>query len=147
MNKILTKKYLNYMILFLSIILYFFLMFISDIDLGTGKKELENIIVLAMPCFITFFYSLNIKNPKERKQIIIIYTFFYILALLGFTFANFRDNILIDEGIIKREHNIIPFQSIAKLLSSPLGIQFALYNIIGNFLMLTPFSILLPLIN
>ena len=33
------------------------------------------------------------------------------------------------------------------MLNSPLGLKFALYNIIGNFLMLTPLSVLIPLIS
>ena len=76
-----------------------------------------------------------------------VYLLFYILAVLGFTFANFRDNILIESGISERGFNLIPFSSIKQMLNSPLGLRVALYNIIGNFLMLTPLAILLPLVN
>ena len=122
-------------------------MFFSDVTLDTGKKELENMIMLAIPCFMLLFYSFNIKDKIERKNIIMVYILFYILAVLGFTFANFRDNILIESGISERGFNLIPFSSIKQMLNSPLGLRVALYNIMGNFLMLTPLAILLPLVN
>ena len=147
MSKIFNKKYINYAIVFISIIYYIYLMFFSDVTLDTGKKELENMIMLAMPCFMLLFYSFNIKDKIERKNIIMVYILFYILAVLGFTFANFRDNILIESGISERGFNLIPFGSIKQMLNSPLGLRVALYNIMGNFLMLTPLAILLPLVN
>ena len=84
----------------LSFIFYIFVMFNTDITLGTGKKVLENMIILALPCFMLLFYSFNVNDKTERKKILIIYLIFYLLAMIGFTFANFRDNILIDNGIM-----------------------------------------------
>lgn len=147
MKKIFNKEIINYSIMILSFIFYIFMMFNSDITLGTGKKELENMIILAVPCFMLLFYSFSIKDKVERKKISIIYLIFYLLAMIGFTFANFRDNILIDNGIMERGYNLIPFNSINQMLNSPLGLRVGLYNIIGNFLMLTPLAILLPLID
>ena len=147
MKKIFNKEIINYFILILSFIFYIFMMFNSDITLGTGKKELENMIILALPCFMLLFYSFNIKDKVERKKILIIYLIFYLLAMIGFTFANFRDNVLIDNGIMERGYNLILFNSINQMLNSPLGLKVGLYNIIGNFLMLTPLAILLPLID
>lgn len=147
MNKIFNKKYINILVIIISILLYVYMMFFSEITLDTGKKELENILLLALPCFMLLFYSFSISNKLVRKRILIIYLIFYLLAIIGFTFANFRDNILIDNGIMDRGYNLIPFKSICILLSSPLGLKVAIYNIMGNFLMLTPFAILLPLIN
>lgn len=147
MSKLFNKKYINYVILFTSIIFYIFLMFFSDITLDTGKKELENVIILALPCFMLLFYSFNIKDKEERKRIIIIYLILYLLTIIGFTFANFRDSVLIDKGISERGYNLIPFSGIKQMLNSPLGLKIGFYNIIGNFLMLTPLSILLPLID
>jgi len=145
-SRIFNKKYINYAIVFISIIYYIYLMFFSDVTLGTGKKELENMIMLAIPCFMLLFYSFNIKDKIERKNILMVYLLFYILAVLGFTFANFRDNILIESGISERGFNLIPFSSVKQMLNSPLGLRVALYNIMGNFLMLTPLAILLPLV-
>ena len=48
---------------------------------------------------------------------------------------------------MSKDDNLIPFNSIKQLLNSRLGLKFGLYNIAGNFLMLTPLSILLPLIS
>ena len=147
MSRIFNKKNINCVVIIISIIYYIYLMFFSDVTLDTGKKELENMIMLALPCFMLLFYSFNIKDKIERKNIIKVYILFYILAVLGFTFANFRDNILIDKGISERGFNIIPFNSIKQMLNSPLGLKVGLYNIVGNFFMLTPLAILLPLVN
>ena len=147
MNKLLNKKYINYAITFISIVYYIYLMFFSDVTLDTGKKELENMIMLALPCFMLLFYSFNVKDKDECRRILITYLIFYILAVIGFTFANFRDNVLIDAGISERGINLIPFRTIRQMLISPLGLKVALYNIMGNFLMLTPIAVLLPLIN
>ena len=147
MNKIFSRKYINYAIVFISFVYYIYLMFFSDVTLDTGKKELENMIMLAIPCFMLLFYSFNINDPRERKRIIIIYLIFYLLAVIGFTFANFRDNVLIDTGISERGINLIPFSTIRQMLISPLGLKVGIYNIMGNFLMLTPLAILLPLID
>ena len=73
MNKLLNKKYINYVIIFISIIYYIYLMFFSNVTLDTGKKELENMIILAIPCFILLFYSFNLKSKKERRNILSIY--------------------------------------------------------------------------
>ena len=146
-NKLFNKRCINYSIIFISSICYLYLMFFSDVTLETGKKELENIMILALPCFILLFYSFNVKKREERRNILIIYLIFYVLAIIGFTFANFRDNVLIDMGISKRGVNLIPFSTIKQLLMSPLGLKVALYNIVGNFLMLTPLAILLPLLD
>lgn len=121
-------------------------MFFSNVTLGTGKKELENIIILALPSFMILLYSFNLKDKAERKRILIIYLLFYLLTVIGFTFSNFRNNILIDKGISNRGYNLIPFISIKQMLNTPLGLKVGLYNIIGNFLMLIPLAILLPLI-
>ena len=141
------KKYINYIVVVISFVFYLFMMFNLDITLDTGKKELENMIILALPCFMLLFYSFNIKDKTLRKRILIVYLIFYLLAMIGFTFANFRDNVLIDNGIMDRGYNLIPFSSINQMLNSPLGLKVGLYNIIGNFLMLTPLAVLLPLIS
>ena len=46
-----------------------------------------------------------------------------------------------------RGYNLIPFSSINQMLKSPLGLKIGLYNIVGNFLMLTPLAVLFPLID
>lgn len=124
------------------------MMFFSSIEVGTGKKELENILILAMPCFIFFVDSLGIRTKEERKKYLYYYLLIYLIAMLGFTFS---DNRLFWKNLgnvnYVREYNLIPFKSMLEMLTSPLGLKFALYNIIGNFLMLTPLAIILPLIS
>jgi len=141
------KRNINHIIIILSSILYIFMMFASDIKLGTGRKELENILILAIPCFMLLTYSLNTNDKQTRIKVLKFYLLFYIIALLGFTFANFRDSELLTSGIMEKGYNIIPFNTIISMFEPSIRLSFALYNIIGNFLMLTPLSILLPMIN
>ena len=139
------KKYLNTFILLISIILFILLTFVINLDFGTGHKELENVILMALPCFLFFITSFNMEK-ENRKKVLIVYLICYIIVLLGFILSNNRSNELINHGIMSKDDNLIPFHSIKQLLNSRLGLKFGLYNIIGNFLMLTPLSILLPLI-
>ena len=140
------KKYLNIFIIVMCIILFILLTFVIYLDLGTGHKELENVILIALPCFVYFVTSFN-KKKEDRKKILIVYLVCYVIVLLGFILSNNRSSELINQGIISKDDNLIPFHSIKQLLNSRLGLKFGLYNIAGNFLMLTPLSILLPLIS
>lgn len=140
------KKYLNIAIFIIDIVLYVLLTFSIDLDLGTGHKELENIFLMALPCFVFLITSFNTKK-EDRKKILIVYLICYIVVLLGFILSNNRSSELINQGIMSKNNNLIPFHSIRELLNSRLGLKFWLYNITGNFLMLTPLSILLPLIS
>ena len=79
-SRIFNKKYINYAIVFISIIYYIYLMFFSNVTLGTGKKELENMIMLIIPCFMLLFYSdsdnhtkIDIYYQKRAKNLIKLY--------------------------------------------------------------------------
>lgn len=138
----------NIFLLFVSILFYTYIMFFSEISLGTGKKELENLIILVIPCIIYLMQSFKILNFEDRKKYIYYYLVIYILVIVSFTFSNFR---LIYRQIgdvnFVREYNLIPFNSIKELLTNSLGVKTGLYNIVGNLLMLMPLAVLLPLIN
>ena len=140
------EKLLNILILIVNFILFIILTFIIDLDLGTGHKELENVILMALPCFLFLFTSFNMMK-EDRKKVLLIYLLIYIVVLLGFILSNNRISEFINQGIINKDDNLIPFYSIKQLLNSRLGLKFGLYNIVGNFLMLTPLSILLPFIS
>ncbi len=137
----------NILIASFGIILYLFLLFYSPLEFGTGYKELENVILLAIPCILFLLFSFTTNNNKERKICMYFYLLSYLVVMFGFVFSNNRYSELTIQGIIPRDYNLIPFHSIIELLKSPLGYRFSLYNIIGNFLMLTPLSILLPMIH
>lgn len=141
-----TFKFINILLIIVSIFVYLYITFFVDIDLGSGHKELENIMLLGIPCFMVFLYSSFFECKKNKYQFL-IYLICYITIMFGFVFSNNRSNILVNSGVMEREFNLVPFISISNLLNSTLGIKFALYNIVGNFLMLTPLSILLPMIN
>ena len=130
------KKYLNIFIIVMCIILFIFLTFVIDLDLGTGHKELENVILIALPCFIYFVTSFNEKK-EDRKKILILYLVCYIIVLLGFILSNNRSSELINQGIMSKDDNLIPFHSIKQLLNSRLGLKFGLYKS----------SILIPLLS
>ena len=59
------KKYLNLIIFIISIVIYFLVMFIFNINLGTGKKELENILVLVFPVLAMLFYLIYYEKDKK----------------------------------------------------------------------------------
>lgn len=135
------KKYLNLIIFIISIIIYFLVMFIFNINLGTGKKELENILVLVFPVLTMLFYLIYYEKDKK---IIIYYLIMYFVMLIGFVFFSSRASYLTTNKILLRNYNIIPFIGIIKLFKT--SKSFALYNILGNFLMLSPLAILLPIV-
>lgn len=131
----------------LGFILYVMITFFIKVSVGSEYKELENVILIAIPCFLILIYSFMINNSNKRRKYLIFYLVSYIVVMFGFVFSNYRSNILIEQGIMFREYNFIPFHSIIDLFQSQLGLKFAIYNIIGNFLMLTPLAILLPMIH
>lgn len=136
------KKKINLIITILSCLIYVLVMFIFDINLGTGKKELENIFIIIFPCLMFLFYLLYYEKDKN---IIWYYLILYITMLIGFTFSNNRVNYLTINNILKRENNLIPFVSMINLFKY--SKRTFLYNALGNLLMLTPLAVLLPLFN
>lgn len=143
-----TKKIftvLNTITFVLGVILYTYISFFQKINLGTKYKELENIILIAIPCLLLFVSSF--MESDKRARYLKIYLLGYTIALASFVFSSSRSNVLIEQGIMSREYNLIPFNSIVNLFQSQLGLRFAIYNIVGNFLMLTPLAILLPMIH
>ena len=140
------KKIINYLIIISSCILYIYLMFCIDIY-NNAHKELGYVYIIILTCIVLLMYSFSIAKEDERKKIIKIYLVLFLLVVSGFVFANFRTNQYVQKRIITYDFNLIPFKSTFELINNELGIKFGIYNIIGNFLMLTPLSILLPLIS
>ena len=136
------KKKINLIITILSCLIYVLVMFIFDINLGTGKKELENILIIIFPCLMFLFYLLYYEKDKN---IIWYYLILYITMLIGFAFSNNRVNYLTINNILKRENNLIPFISMINLFKY--SKRTFLYNALGNLLMLTPLAVLLPLLS
>ena len=140
-------KIINMVLIIVSVIIYFVGLFIIPFNYTTGNYELGKIYILAIPCITVFLYSLMVLEKKEKKKLLYLFLLSYAVALLGFVFAS-RANSATISGIITREYNIIPFKSVVNLLvNHPWGIANAIYNILGNFLMLVPLAILLPLIS
>lgn len=141
------KKILKYILLItlcISLGVYFYTMFFTNYS-STSKKEIEFVYLLVFPCLAIYIYSLCDNYTEDKKWYLKLYLLTYIIILLGFAFSENRGTTAISYGLIDDNNNFIPFFSISKMLNSPLGIKFGLYNIIGNFLMLTPLSFLLPL--
>ena len=140
-------KILNYISVLIGSIMYILLLFVFDIH-SNILREIKHIYFLAIPCFMILISSFLTTDKKTKKQNLIIYLIIYLLVLVGFVFSNARTvSSAITNNIYHYNWNFIPFKSMIEMLNSPLGVTFGLYNIIGNFLMLTPLSILLPLIN
>lgn len=141
------KKIINYSITTISIIVYVLLLFIYQMD-SNYLKEIKYIYILAIPCFMILISTFLIQNKEIKKKNLYLYLIIYLIVLIGFVFSSARTrNLHITSGIRHYNYNFIPFKSMIDLLNSPLGLKFALYNIVGNFLMLTPLSVLLPLIS
>lgn len=60
------KKKINLIITILSCLIYVLVMFIFDINLGTGKKELENILIIIFPCLMFLFYFIYYTMKKIK---------------------------------------------------------------------------------
>ena len=145
MNKKLEK--INKVIIILSFILFILVSFVfDDVEQIGSNKQLGNIYILIIPCILIFLYSLKLSK-NQRKKYLKYYLVAYILMILNFCFSNNRNVFATLDFTKYREYNLIPFYSIKELLTSEYGMKFALYNIMGNFLMLTPLAILLPLIS
>ena len=139
-------KIINYFSVILSIIEYSLLLFFYKLD-SNYLKEIIYVYLLAIPCVMVFISSFLVDDQKTKKKNLYLYLIAYFTALIGFVFSNARtESSAITSGIQSYAFNFIPFRSTIELLNNPLGLKFGLYNILGNFLMLTPLSILLPLI-
>lgn len=136
-------KKINYLLLILSIIIYILGMFVIKFVSGNSNYELYYVGIIALPCILIYLYTIKLENEKDKKVSLIMYLIAYIIVLLGFVFSN-RTTLAYASNTMLRDYNLIPFKSIIGLFKSPYGIGNALYNIIGNFLMLTPLSLLLP---
>lgn len=155
----------NYFLVGLGVLVYLILVFVNKGDtlsfskflgifslLGTkvydflisfSFRELEYVYYLAILCFIILLK--DFLSNKDRKNSIYLYLIIYLVVLLGFVFSS-RSNLITKSRILMYQTNFIPFKSIIENFNSILGVSFGLYNIIGNFLMLTPLVILLPLV-
>ena len=144
MGKKLEKFYI--VLFYVSCIIFFLVSFIfnDSAELGTNK-ELGNIYILLLPCILLYVYSLKL-DKENRKKYIKYYFISYLLILINFCFSNARYAFGNYDLILNDYYNIIPFSSIKELLTSEYGLGYGLYNILGNFLMLTPLAILLPLL-
>ena len=140
------KKFVNSFSVIISILVYFLLLFIVKSD-SNYLKEIKYIYILALPSFMIFINSFFRKEDKQGKINLYLYLFIYLTALFGFVFSNARGSDMTNSNIMHYNYNLIPFKSIVEVINGDLGLKFAIYNIIGNFLMLTPLSLLLPLIN
>ena len=144
MGKKLEKFYI--VLFYISCIIFFLVSFIfnDSAELGTNK-ELGNIYILLLPCILLYINSLKL-DKENRKKYIKYYFISYILILINFCFSNARYAFGNYNLILNDYYNVIPFSSIKELLTSEYGLGYGLYNILGNFLMLTPLAILLPLL-
>ena len=138
-------KKISFVIFIISIILYFIGLFIMPFNSVSGKEEIEFIIILIVPCIMLLFCSFS--DSKGKKEYILMYLLAYIVALLGVVLSNYRINYATARKIIIRDFNFVPLKSIKELFISEYGIKFALYNIIGNFFMLSPLVLIIPLLN
>ena len=138
---------LGYIIVYISIAIFIVTMLSQTYNLNI----IFNIIYIILLCGYIFFLGNILDNEKVYKKNIILYIILYLILLSNLTLFNNRSGF----GLINKEYfelyineiNFIPFKTIFNFISGKYGIKMAIYNIVGNFVMLSPLTILLVLKN
>lgn len=138
---------LNYLIIIITLILFFSLVFNPNI----GVSYVTVIVIFGLLSLFTFICGIKTNEKKIYKNNIIIYIILYFICLFSLTMlverfgrpltkiGNFQEYL--------RDINIIPFKTIIKYLTTKIYLKVVIYNIIGNFIALMPLSFLLMLKN
>ncbi|MEG1142775.1 MAG: hypothetical protein RSE41_10115, partial [Clostridia bacterium] len=66
-KKITNLTVINTISFVLGIILYCVITFFIKDGVASKYKELENVVLVAIPCLLIFIYSFMIDNPNKRK--------------------------------------------------------------------------------
>lgn len=140
-------KTLNYVIIIITLTLFFLLVFNPNIDVSV----ITTIITFILLSFLVFAYGIKINKTEMYKSNIITYIILYFIFLFSLTFVIGRSgHSLINIEYLQRylrDINIIPFRTIIKYLTSDISLKVMIYNIIGNFIALIPLSLLLMIKN
>ncbi len=132
--------FLKNIILFVSMLIYFYLVFIGRNQYIFNITYIKCILFILLICLLIFVYGV-INNKKEiYKRNIILYITLYFLLLISITFFIGRTDIRFYDWWYKGQY--IPFHTIISQLNYGSSISI-LKNIIGNSIMLIPLSFLL----
>ncbi len=141
------KLSLDYVIVYISMIVFL----VVTISQTYNVSILFNIIYMILLCGYIFCVGNKLNTEKNYRKNITLYIILYFMLLSCLTLFNNRSGL----GLINKEHlafhvneiNLIPFKTIYNFISGKSGLKSAVYNIVGNFIMLIPLSILLFLKN
>ena len=101
--------------------------------------------ILTMLALLLFLRGLSRSDDKVYKENIIYYFIIYLVALI-FTIFLINRSVMIDFRNIFNQIQLIPFSLLFNtIINKDLGLHQLIFNYVGNFLLLTPFSLLLVL--
>ncbi len=137
-------KVFKNIILIVSILIYFYLIFLGRNQYIFDMSYLKCIVFMLLVSLLIFVYGMLENNEKIYKSNVNIYIFLYIILLISVTFFIGRPEIKFYSRWYSSQYK--PFYTIFSQLKY--GSTFSiLKNIIGNSVMLIPFSFLLMIKN
>ncbi len=137
-------KIIKNIMLCLSLIVYFYLLFLGKNQYIFNMNYIKCIILSLLICLLLFIWGIVANEDKTYKTNINLYIFIYIILLISVTFIIGRSDIGFYDWWYSGQYE--PFYMITSELKygSKLSI---LKNVIGNSIMLIPLSFLLMLKN
>lgn len=138
---------LNYIIIVITLTLFFSLVFNPNMDVSF----ITVIVTFILLSLFTFLCGIKTDEKEVYKNNIVVYMILYFIFLFSLTMLVGRSGrLLINMEYLQgylRDINIIPFKTIIKYLTTEVSLKVMIYNIIGNFIALMPLSLLLMLKN
>ena len=132
--------FLKNIILFVSVLIYFYLIFIGRNQYIFNITYAKCILFMLLVCLLIYAYGIVENKNKTYQANINLYIILYFLLLISITFFIGRTNIKFYNWWYTGQY--IPFQTIISQLNYG-SIVSIFKNIIGNNIMLIPLSFLL----
>jgi len=135
------KKFLKITTLILSVLTLIITFLYNHYD---PLSYLEFYSILFFICLLYFTLGIFFNKPEYYSKNINIYMVIYFIALLGTTFFVVNRFLVFDISNFFNNIQLIPFNFLISILTNKyMNMKTLLFNYIGNFLMLTPLTILL----
>jgi len=135
---------LKNIILIISLMIYSYLIFIGRNQYLFNMSYLKCILFLVLICLFIYSYGIFINKEKAYKKNVILYMIIYMFLLISITFYIGRTEIKFYDWWYAGQYE--PFYTITSQLKYG-STTSILKNVIGNSIMLIPFSFLLMIKN
>ena len=135
---------LKNIILIISLMIYSYLIFIGRNQYLFNMSYLKCILFLVLICLFIYSYGILINKEKAYKKNVILYMIMYMVLLISITFYIGRTEIKFYDWWYAGQYE--PFYTITSQLKYG-STTSILKNVIGNSIMLIPFSFLLMIKN